>query len=564
MVGTPDSWDQVISFSGDDVYNSCTWSPCGQFVAAQTKRVVEIRNQLTFQLLTVLKFAEITDNSICRGSLVYSPDGQSLACSFSNAIVIWDIQTGGVVKEINNCGCVVSLVWSLDGRTIAITLGNPTPGVRTYDVTSGVQLFVEDQMDRLRSCYPPWEQPFLKTQMDRFEPDYHLWAHKKSFRFTRMELFHNESPNNVSIFEIGPTIAEIQSFSVRAGAVSAFSPLTHHISISYLNTLYIFNLWNSDCLLEIPVLPTSSIFSPDGCVFAFSSLRSVYVWKCTSTGYTWWRTFKLPSQRKTSIQFSPTSTSILSLCGSVLQVRHLHDHPITPKGAKQCAAISNSGHYIATALMFDNTITITNLHLKTPLQFITTRVQIEGLLITGNVLLVASSRGIVAWLLAEGGIVDGVLDNMMAGPNDSIWRVMFPPSEHCKSQDLVVGDQVGVIRSDGLPTLIYNTKTGELLKSVHELPNIGHPLISLHQLSVFWENYCLCYHNQSWYNDPPDSGWIITQAAMKGGGWIIDPSGRHRLWVPVEWRGVWNFENWYHDITTLFSKISDQLVIIKF
>jgi hypothetical protein len=46
-IGTPDSWDRTVSISsknGD--YESSTWSPCGQFVAAQTSDVVEIRNPL--------------------------------------------------------------------------------------------------------------------------------------------------------------------------------------------------------------------------------------------------------------------------------------------------------------------------------------------------------------------------------------------------------------------------------------------------------------------------------------------------------------------------------------
>ena len=68
----------------------CTWSPCGRFVAAQTRKVVEIRSQLTLELTTILQPPEtITDLT---GPLAYSPDGRSIACASDIAIIIWDIQ----------------------------------------------------------------------------------------------------------------------------------------------------------------------------------------------------------------------------------------------------------------------------------------------------------------------------------------------------------------------------------------------------------------------------------------------------------------------------------------
>ena len=55
-VGTPELRTQTIAISGKDHYNRlCTWSPCGQFIAAQTAKVVEIRNQLTLELITILQ-----------------------------------------------------------------------------------------------------------------------------------------------------------------------------------------------------------------------------------------------------------------------------------------------------------------------------------------------------------------------------------------------------------------------------------------------------------------------------------------------------------------------------
>ena len=99
VTGPSDSWDQSVSASNKDhEYKFCIWSPCGQFVAAQTVKTVDIRSQLTFELLTTLQPTETVDQ--LNGPLTYSPDGRSIACGSDTSIVIWDIQTGGVAKEI--------------------------------------------------------------------------------------------------------------------------------------------------------------------------------------------------------------------------------------------------------------------------------------------------------------------------------------------------------------------------------------------------------------------------------------------------------------------------------
>ena len=55
-IGILDSWDPTIAISGKHDYQElCTWSPCGRFVAAQTRQAVEIRNQLTLELITILQ-----------------------------------------------------------------------------------------------------------------------------------------------------------------------------------------------------------------------------------------------------------------------------------------------------------------------------------------------------------------------------------------------------------------------------------------------------------------------------------------------------------------------------
>ena len=67
-------------------------------------------------------------------------------------------------------------------------------------------------------------------------------------------------------------------------------------------------------------------------------------------------------------------------------------------------------------------IAITHLS-QTISRFIDTGMEIRMLALTGNVLLVLDSDGLVAWRLTEEGAVDGVLADRRAGRGDSIWAV---------------------------------------------------------------------------------------------------------------------------------------------
>jgi hypothetical protein len=125
-------------------YCSYTWSPCGQFVATHVggdvQDTVEIWDGVTLQLLSTLTRpdghspASLSDissstfsapNAYLSGRPSYSPDGSSLASLTNTSLIIWDIQTGGMTKEIGlySTGYVsdVSLVWSLDGGTVGTT-----------------------------------------------------------------------------------------------------------------------------------------------------------------------------------------------------------------------------------------------------------------------------------------------------------------------------------------------------------------------------------------------------------------------------------------------------------
>ena len=517
------------------------------------KTVVEIRNQLTFQLITALQSPK--KPSLLTGPLAYSPDRRSLACGFSGGIIIWDVQTGGVARSIDCHKDVYRLVWSLDGRTIASSLpySNSFSGVNTYDVASGAQLF-EASLEK--------------------EWVFALWAYENTFRFVSTQVPFEPDPR-MAISEVGPTPTrtKIEPLPVfpKLPATIWFSSSTYRIAISGPNTLHILDARTSQSLLQennnIQSLPS---FSSDASLVAAPHQNGFRVWKYTPGSYVLLGEYLFPhipsfSPRKLRLKISPTTTSILSRYGNVLQVWYLHGPPTTPKThQRQHVAISRSGNHIATADKSQSTVTITDLHSQAPSQFIDTGGEIEGLAITGNVLLVAFSEKVVGWLLTEEGRVAGVVGNGRASHSDSIWTVTSP-LQHPKSLCFRVSGQVSLIGTDDILPFSYHTGTGGAPDNVHQPQYFGFPWVSMiYELGNYQEYHYLRHHDTPQRDTPPEDGWLILGTTAGKAGWVVDSDGRHRFWVPAEWKRDLDRKNWHHDIMTLFIGTEDEPVVIKF
>jgi len=524
VFGTPDSWEPTVAASSD--YGFSTWSPCGRFVAAQTYKAVEIRNQLTLELITILQ-PPGTIHDFGGGPLGYSPDGRFIACAHYRAgIIIWDIQTGGVAKEIKYSidNYVQFMVWSPDGGTICTVESdiNSNKIVHTYDISPGTI----SSPGTLQS----YENPYL-------------WVDDKSFWIMTMR----DSGDGVDIFEVGSTLTRIQSFDFpffSRAEIGSFSPTTHRVSISSDTRFRIIDIQNSNLLLD-DYGSLSHCFSSDGSLFAASGEGIVRIWEYTSGRYILWREFRCPNSPH-FLQFSPTLSSIMGTPTGILQVWRLHELPTTPKThRRQHVGLSRSGTRVATAHELENTVTITDLVGQSPPQFIDTDVEIQRLVLIGNVLVVAGSRETVAWLLTEEGLVDGVIGDRRVVRSDSIWTTSQPTDPWWFG----VWGQVGVLVLHGDALHVYHTETGEVLDPT-QIPN------GVYSDRTYYNNIPQC-------NTPPEDSWQTSQDTLRE-GWVKDPEGKHRMWVPAEWRKDWGLGEWHHDVTTQFSHLGGRFVLVKF
>ena len=509
---------------------------------------MEVRDALSSELLTTLTGSGV--NLV--GNPAYSPDGHSLTCLSGDAIVVWDIQTGGVARETEfstTSLCDLPLMWSLDGGTICTTyihgLIMERYAMYIHDVASGTTT----SPGQLQSRQTP-----------------HLWARDESFRIMTTDHDGQAKPAyTIDIFEVGSALTKIESFHIGQFKhlwIQSFSPTTYRISFLDGDYLRILDIRSSECLLEQEGDFMSRCFSSDGNLFAAASQTTIRVWKHTSDRYTpLWQLY-LRDPLMGSLLFSPTSSSLLGCSEGILKVWHL-DAPTADflDRRKPLAALSRNATYVATGLSGGSTVTITNLFSQTPSCFIDTGTTITDLALTGNVLLALDSERIAAWLLTREGVVDGVSAGGRADCTNGIWTAPRPFSPRFS-----VGDQTVVINgaaSDG-HIYAYHTETGEVLKPA-QAPSRG----SLHSYSLngmLLSRHYSAYRMVGWLDTSSRSegAWPVSWMALQE-GWVKDPGGKHRLWIPIEWRTFLGSVGWFDDITTMLRlDLRARTVIIVF
>ena len=299
VYGLPNSWNQptVIKY----YYGSCAWSPCGQFFSAQTPYSVEVWDAITIEKCSDLKIANSHPSTLpgmyyCSPDvLAYSPDGHSLAGCFGSVITIWDIQTGGVVEEIEHGVKKVLpklLAWLLDGTIICATypVEEKLWTVVTYYVASG-------------------KVAHMATFQSLVEP--HLWSLENSLQAMTVPHTQGTQTLTINILRIWPISIDcvIGSFSITLSPTNkpptlisppiitpqtlTFSPSTHQVCITNNDKLTVVDIRNLGVLLKENSNFSADHFSPDGSLLVARRLdNSTSIWKYTPEhGYSLWREF---------------------------------------------------------------------------------------------------------------------------------------------------------------------------------------------------------------------------------------------------------------------------------
>ena len=568
LFGLPNSWDQAMILQGH--YTSHAWSPCGQYFSTLSQTSVQEWNAATLekhsnlQPHTATRTVQHTYN-YSPGALAYSPDGASLACFFDSVIVIWDLQTGGVINEIeiNSRYFSSTLVWSSDGTAI-YTPSRVEDGawvVTAYNITSGTEVHTS----RVQSSTKPY-----------------LWLHGTSLWVMEM-VDHKNSQTTINIHEIQPNSINnlLESFPVNklikplfwgTSTSVSFSPSTYQIStitaFTSIGTLRVLDIRSSKPLLQREgcLIASGSCFSPGGSLLVASDWQcNILVWEYTpEQGYTLLRNLPGDTQLTSVIQgyqFSSSSTLLLSFTQS-LEVHLESLRPNLLEINEYYTGFFNSGTCFITASCFGSTLTSINLQ-KGSSQCIDTKFKIHGLAITGSILLVQGEDMVVGWKLTIEGIVDKVLDSKSGNCDGRLWTKPMSPDQKLHFS---IHNNVVAIKASQDSIYYYDKETGVELAPITTSASLCP--------RPFWENFK--------FNQPPNSYPFLDinqpllnithhsndNKAWLQEGWVKPPKGeyQHQFWLPPKWRHNWVWSYWIEDDTTtlllMFAK--GPPVIIKF
>ena len=549
--GLPTSWDPSIAVKKPSPVSAATWSPCSRLIAVWCDGLVEI-----LDAITLYRHAIFNSPSSFIQRLVFSPNCRLLTLAYADGhevrLINWDIQTGAPVSTISpglrtpNIH-VLSLAFSACETVLGVVVqGFETSAIRIYNVLSGTHI----RSHSVGSCFC------------------RIWAHGERLRFATFE------SGSITTWEAGFVseypLTEVESLPTpdNFDPSNKFLFLPTHSRLAFVLKRAVL-MWDTQLsnLLLNPVgfkEPGKMSFSSDGRFFACAIQgREGYLWKESPTGYVLHQKFVLSAGQDDALGLSPNGQSIFVSRGNTLRLWRTDDSAATlsiPAHASQYTGsfileFSPDKSLMATARAADNTTTIFDLKSGVPRLIIDTGMEIYGLGVGGNNIVVVGKEKSVTWDLTPG---DHVLDARV-NVNDSIRTTIFdhplprlPPPPVSISPDLkyiAVVDGWYKSRLD-----IYDVATGKRLASA-ESNSLHRPWFTLDGHEV-WCNYLDHNFLRGWaiVRDSESSFHKLEELGPtqrpRGGhprkpshnckvtddGWILGSSKKRHLWLPPHWQ----------------------------
>ena len=304
------SWDlSIVETRFPDTICAAAWSPYGGFVAIARPSSSEIA---VLDAVTLDRLYTMCITSRVHGlkHLVFSPDSRLLTCHWSTAysanyIVTWDLQTGGLISDINiprDFWSYHSMSYSGRGTKFGVLFkGAGVPTIIIYDVLSGAHIF---------------SHAVNKSVTDT------IWTHEECLRFATAEL------GSITIWEVGFTSrhapTEVDSLPTPDNFPSTefllFPPLSR-LAFILQGRVLVWDARRLKILLDSADVknPRDMSFSPDGRFFVCGTEGAeFYLWKESPDGYLLHQSL-VSSAGPTKQTFSPNGGSIVAFGGPMVQ-----------------------------------------------------------------------------------------------------------------------------------------------------------------------------------------------------------------------------------------------------
>ena len=550
--GLPTSWDPSITVKKPSSVYPVAWSPCSRFIAVGYGTLIEILDAVTLD-----RHAIFNSPSGFIQALIFSPDCRLLTLAYLKAglhLINWDIQTGAPVSVISALEISEPqyplLVFSACGTVLGVSIpSSDTSTIHIYNVLSGTYMRSHSVGSDFCRIWAHGERLLLATLGSG---SITTWEAGFASEYPLTEVESLPTPDNFDLsdrFLFLPTHSRLAFVLGRAVLVwdTQYSKLL-------LNSVNVGEHWGK------------MTFSSDGRFFACGTRGpEVYLWKESPTGYVLHHKFVLSTGYSGNPRLSPNGQSIVASSRDTLQLWRTEDSATTlniPTPAFQPTGLSIlefslDKSLMATARTMDNTATVFDLKSGVPRLIIDTGMEISGLRVAGNNIVVVDNEKSVTWNLPPGDHVLGVRVNV----NDSVrTRIFDRPLPHgllstvSISPDLKYFAAVELQEWPNSSLNIYDVATGKRLARTES-----------HLLHMPWftpdgrEVWCSRL-DKDWV-----TGWVIvgdsessfhkleglkrTQHPQDGypwefphnckfmdDGWILGPSKRRLLWLPHHWR----------------------------
>ena len=488
--------------------------------------------------------------------LIFSPDCRLLTFAHDDgsALTTWDIQTGAPVSIISSRPQMsdsqhFSLAFSACGTVLGVLFSSSdTSTIHIYNVLSGTHM-------RSHSVGPGLCE---------------IWAHGECLRFATF------GQGSITTWEAGFAseypLTEVESLPTpdNFDPSSRFLFLPTHSRLAFVlgRAVLVWDTQHSKLLGSVDAGKywEGMTFSSDGRFFACATQGpEIYLWKESPTGYVLHHKFVLNTGGFGDPRLSPNGQSIVASSGDTLQLWRTEDSATTlsiPTPAFQhikpfILEFSPDKPLMATARVTENTATVLDLKSGVPRLTIDTGMEIYGLRVAGNNIVVVDKEKSVTWGLPPGIHVLDVRVNV----NDSVRTTIFDhPLPPCLvppfliSPDLKYITAVERLEGSNSSLNIYNLATGKRLASAesfllrvpwftpdgHEVwcsclledPSIGWAIVrdsesSFHKL----EELEPTQHPQGGCPWEPSHNCKVTDD-----GWILGSGEKRLLWLPPHWR----------------------------
>jgi WD40 repeat protein len=342
--------------------------------------------------------------------IVFSPDSHLLSgYSWSCCIVSWDLQTGGLLSNINTSewGDCSSMSYSVCGKMVG---GLFDSTVIICNVLSGTCMSSHSI-----------QQPIAKA----------IWTQGEYLQFATVE------SGSITIQQVSFTSNQGPTMVCSLPAPKHFStlvllPTLLWIAFTHNLQVIVWDARNEEILLETTdiYIPRAISFSPDGHFLVCGTVgREFYIWKKSPAGYLSYKKFVSGADLAVP-SISPNGKSVITTCGNMIQLWYTEDSPgplssvsmqVSKHSGFFCIEFSPDESLVAITERLSTTVTVLDTESGNPLLVIDTGTKTCGLRITGDKVIVVCDGKIVTWDLPARDCESNTRQNI----NDSIQTTSF-------------------------------------------------------------------------------------------------------------------------------------------